>query len=173
MIKNIDGPKAYVLDTSSIIGGYVSRDSPNFITNHVFEEVKDFKSRIFLESSLKEEIINIKEPDPISLKRVRRAMNTSGDVLRLSDVDMEVAALAITLKDDYKSVIVVTDDYSLQNVLKELGISYRSIITKGIEETYKWLLVCKGCKKRYPADHKENDCEICGSRLSRRRIKDK
>jgi UPF0271 protein len=160
---------AYVLDTSAIIGRYISDQHPNFITNHVYDEVKDFESKIFLESAIKDGNLKIFEPDMESQETVDQAVKKSGDVLRLSNADKGVAALAVCLKKEY-NIMVLTDDYSLQNVLDGLEISYGSVLTKGIEKTYKWILVCKGCKKQYFPDYNENDCEICGSKLVKRRI---
>jgi UPF0271 protein len=170
-MKKMENKKnAHVLDTSAIIGKYVSRDYPNFITSQVFNEVKDFKSRIFLETALNDGILTIMEPDSKSIGVVESAMSTSGDVLRLSEVDKGIAGLAVSLQNKYDP-IVFTDDYSLQNVLKILKIGSKSILTKGINDIYSWFLVCKGCKKEYPPDHKEKDCGICGSVLIKRRKK--
>ena len=66
--------------------------------------------------------------------------------------------------------MVVTDDYSIQNVLKIMGIPYRSVLTKGIEDVVGWVKICKGCKKKYPSDTVLIECEICGSPIYRKRI---
>ena len=46
----------------------------------------------------------IKEPDSDSLSQVQIAMEKSGDILRLSEVDKELVALAITLKKSYDPI---------------------------------------------------------------------
>jgi UPF0271 protein len=82
-----------------------------------------------------------------------------------------VIALALTIERDGMNPIVVTDDYSIQNVLKIMGISYRSVLTKGIENIVGWIKICKGCKKKYPSNNSLTECEICGSPIHRKRIK--
>ncbi|WP_321422214.1 ribonuclease VapC [uncultured Methanobacterium sp.] len=162
--------KVYVLDASGIIGGFVSSKYKNITTNTVVSEIKDLKSKITLQSALDHGKIIIEEPDSSALKEVQRAIENSGDVLRLSEVDITVVALAVTLKKNY-SPTVVTDDYSIQNILKIQGIPYRSVLTEGIKEVYGWIKICRGCRKKYPSNYEGDDCEICGSAVYRKRIK--
>ncbi len=162
--------KVYVLDTSAIIGRFLPSDSNNITTNGVIREIKDFNSRIFTEKALEEGKLQVREPAPWALNKVQRIMEESGDVLRLSRVDIEVLALAVTFRES-KELEIVTDDYSMQNLSKILKIPYRGILTRGIEEVYRWILVCQGCKKNYPHQYEGEDCEICGSKLIKRRIK--
>jgi len=162
--------KVYVLDTSAIIGRFLSSDSANMTTNGVIREIKDFNSRIFTEDALEDGRLEVREPEKWAIKRVQIIMETSGDILRLSEVDTEILALAVTLTESYEPILV-TDDYSIQNLSKILKILYRSVLTQGIEEVYRWILICQGCKKQYPPQYKGEDCEICGSKLFKRRIK--
>ncbi|MEG3224423.1 MAG: ribonuclease VapC [Methanobacteriales archaeon Met13] len=162
--------KIYVLDTSGIIGRFLSQKSPNFTTNGVINEVKDFESRIFVENARKNGNLKICEPKKNALNQVQGIMEASGDILRLSEVDLEVVALAVTFME-FCQPVVVTDDYSMQNVLKIMKIPYQSVLTRGIEEVYNWVLICRGCKMKYPNDYQGDDCEICGSKLSKKRLK--
>jgi endoribonuclease Nob1 len=163
--------EVYVLDASAIIGGFIGKKIPNFTTSQVLLEIKDLKSQLTLQSALEDGLITIKEPAPGDIKEVEEVMMGSGDLLRLSDEDKGVVSLAVNLKKDNKSPTVVTDDYSMQNVLKIIGIPYKSVLTRGIEGLVGWVKFCKGCKKRYPPDYDFAECEICGSPISRKRIK--
>jgi len=162
--------KVYVLDASGIIGGFISSKHKNITISAVISEIKDLKSQITMQSALDHGKIIIKEPDSDSLNQVQGAIENSGDILRLSEVDIRVVALAITLKTNYNPT-VVTDDYSIQNILKILEIPYRSVLTEGIKQTYGWIKICRGCRKKYPSDYKWDDCEICGAAVYRKRIK--
>ena len=42
---------------------------------------------------------------------------------------------------------------------------------KGIKGVYNWVKTCEGCKKEFDADYPFDDCEICGSKVFKRRIK--
>lgn len=170
MKEKILKEKVYVLDASGIIGGFISSEHKNITISGILLEIKDLKSQIALQSALDDGKIIIKEPDTDSVNRVQSAIENSGDILRLSEVDMALVALAITLKKDYHP-IVVTDDYSIQNILKILKIPYQSVVTKGIREVYGWIKICRGCRKKYPADYSWDECEICGANVYRKRIK--
>ncbi len=161
----------YVLDASAIIGGFSSKESQNFITASVISEIKDFKSKLYLESAIEDGSITIIEPESVDIKNVSDIIIKSGDVLRLSDVDKNLVALAFKLKREHKNPLVVTDDYSMQNVLKIVGMPYRSVLTEGINEIYGWVKICKGCKKKYPPEYVFDECEICGTRIIKKRIK--
>lgn len=157
-----------VLDASAFINGYVPEGRENYTVRSVTEEVRDFRSMMILEDALREGRLKITEPDPESMKVVEDAISESGDIMRLSPTDMEVIGLAVSLrgKDD---VTVITDDYTIQNTLKILGIGFRSVLTSGIRDTYSWRRVCTGCRRVYPLDYEFEECEICGSRIVRKR----
>jgi UPF0271 protein len=163
--------RVYVLDASAIIGGFISKKSDNFLTASVISEIKDLKSKINLERALEDGSITIMEPDQVDLDNVSDVIKKSGDVLRLSNVDIKLVALGFKLKRESKDPIVVTDDYSMQNVLKIVGMPYRSVLTEGINEVYGWIKICKGCKKKYPPEYEYDECEICGTRIIKKRIK--
>lgn len=163
--------KVFVLDSSGIIGGFLSVKFPNYTTSQVVMEIKDIKSQLFLQDALENKQITIKEPSFQDIDGVEKVITRSGDLLRLSDVDKGVIALAMTLKRDNLLPTVVTDDYSIQNVLKIMEIPFKSVLTKGIEDVVGWIKFCKGCKKTYPSNYTGTDCEICGSPISRKRTR--
>ena len=163
--------KVYVLDASAIIGGFSSKEFQNYITAGVISEIKDLKSKIILESAVEEGSIRIMEPESVDIKNVSDIITKSGDVLRLSNTDKNLVALAFKLKRESYDPMVVTDDYSMQNVLKIVGITYRSVLTEGIKGIYGWVKVCKGCKKKYPPEYAFDECEICGTLIIKKRIK--
>jgi UPF0271 protein len=106
-----------------------------------------------------------------SLELIDSTIKLSGDVLRLSLVDKKLLALALSIKKLQGNVTVITDDYTMQNVLKILEIPYKSVLTSGIKQIYAWKRICKGCKKEYSDDYSYDECEICGSPIYKKRIK--
>jgi len=160
--------KVYILDASGIIGGFISQKHLNFTTSAILDEIKDLKSQMMVQFALQEGNIQILEPDSRALRKVQRAINSSGDILRLSEVDKVLVALAVVLEKKYNPE-VVTDDYSIQNILKIMHIPYRSVLTDGIQEIYGWIKICRGCRKKYPPDH-DDECIICGSVLYMKKI---
>jgi len=95
----------------------------------------------------------------------------SGDILRLSLPDKKLIALAYMLSSNGENVKVITDDYTIQNTLKIMNIPFSGVITEGIKGIYNWKKVCEGCKKEFDEDYPFDDCEICGSKIYKKRIK--
>jgi UPF0271 protein len=105
------------------------------------------------------------------LEKTEENISKSGDVLRLSLPDKKIIALALMLIDEGKTVKVISDDYTIQNTLKIMDIPYSGIITEGIKEIYNWKKVCQGCKKEFEESYPFDDCDVCGSKIFKKRIK--
>lgn len=99
-----------------------------------------------------------------SRAKVREAAENTGDIDRLSPVDMEVLALAVEMKAP-----LISDDYSIQNVAKVLDIKCIPMEQRGIKKVYYWKYKCRGCGKEY--DRKIKECQICGKELKPFRYK--
>ncbi len=163
--------KNLVLDASAFIGGYVPEKGCNYTVSEVTDEVKDLKSFMIMESSIKEGNLIIAHPKDEDVLKVESSIKNSGDNLRLSNPDKKILALALSIKKRKGNVTVITDDYSIQNALKILGIPFRSILTPGISEVYNWKKICRGCKQEFSEDYLEDECDICGSPIHKKRFK--
>jgi len=148
--------KGYVLDTSVL---YYGKDLPPnrelVITPGVAGELNKEGMGERLELLLATRV-RVSSPSRRSLEKVKEAAERTGDSRRLSETDKELLALAYEL--DYE---LLTDDYSIQNVARTMGIDVRGLDQKGIKEVYEWDSKCRGCGKILPADVKE--CPVCGS----------
>ena len=102
---------------------------------------------------------------------VNDIISVSGDILRLSTPDKKLISLAYMLREKGHNVKVISDDYTIQNTLKIMDIPYSGVITDGIKGIYNWKKICEGCKREYDDDYPFDDCEICGSRIFKKRIK--
>ncbi|QUH23854.1 ribonuclease VapC [Methanobacterium alkalithermotolerans] len=163
--------KNLVLDASAFIGGYVPEKECNFTVSEITDEVKDLKSLMIMERAIKEGNLIIDQPDEEDVLKVESSIKNSGDNLRLSNPDKKILALALSIKKRKGNVNVITDDYSIQNALKILGIPFRSILTPGISEVYNWKKICRGCKKKFSENYLEDECDICGSPIHKKRFK--
>ncbi|MDD5959186.1 MAG: ribonuclease VapC [Methanobrevibacter wolinii] len=163
--------KYNILDASAFIGGFEPKNNLNFTVPEITYEVKDLKSKILLDQCIDQGKIVIKSPEDKYLNELDNIISESGDDLRLSYPDKQLLALALEIQDKKGNICVYTDDYSIQNVLKIINLPFSSIITEGIHEVYNWIKTCEGCKKEYPSDYPEDVCEICGSKIFKRRIK--
>ncbi|MDR1405076.1 MAG: nucleic acid-binding protein [Candidatus Methanoplasma sp.] len=102
------------------------------------------------------DLLRISDCTKESIIKVKDAARKSGDLGRLSDVDIAVLALAADTGGT-----ILSDDYSIQNVSKIMGMPFRSVGTKGITKTEKWNYRCVGCGKWFK--ERPDECPICGS----------
>ena len=161
----------YVLDASAFINGFQLSSKKNYTVPEITSEIKDFESRLKLDSALNEGLLTVKDVSSEWTSCVNAIIYESGDILRLSFPDKKLIALAYMLSQKGENVKVITDDYTIQNTLKIMDISYSGVLTDGIKEIYNWKKVCEGCKKEFPEDYKFDDCEVCGSKIFKKRIK--
>jgi len=104
-------------------------------------------------------------PPEDAVKKVKEAARLTGDLENLSEADMEVLSLALSMKD----AVLFTDDYSMQNVAIHIGIAYRGILQEGIKEKFYWRYRCTGCGKFVKSGTKV--CPVCGGGIKRVRWK--
>jgi endoribonuclease Nob1 len=154
--------KKIVLDTSAL---FSLEDVPPgvdaYTTQGVIVELRKYQDN---RAEYLEHKVQLIEPDPAGLARLKEKSKDTGDSTRLSPTDLELLALSMQLAAE-----LWTDDYSMQNVAKNLGIPYRSIGTSGITRVIKWKYRCLGCGKAF--DKEMPDCPICGSPVQTSRKK--
>ena len=161
----------YVIDASAFINGFQITSKRNFTVPEITAEIRDFESRLKFDAIVNEGYLLIRDVPQEYVDEVDSIISESGDVLRLSPQDIKLIALAYQLSKQGENVKVVSDDYTIQNTLKIMEIPYSGVMTKGIKGIYNWKKVCEGCKKEFPEDYPFDDCEICGSRIFKKRIK--
>lgn len=108
--------------------------------------------------------IHVLMPSKDSIDKVGTAAEKTGDIDRLSPTDIQVLALALEL-----SAPLISDDYSIQNVAKSLGVNCLPMETRGIKRIYYWKYVCRGCGKEY--DRRLPECDVCGKDLVPRKYR--
>jgi len=154
--------KILIIDSSAILSGknFSLKDTKLITTSGISNEFKpggrDYNNFQFLIGTG----LEIITPSKNSLDKINKISKKTGDIDRLSVADKEILAVALDLKDEY-DVIILTDDYSIQNVANALNISFKSISQNGIKESFKWINRCTGCGKKFKDNIKI--CPICGS----------
>ena len=153
-----------ILDTSAIFSGKSLNinDSTLITTNSVLDEIKpggkDYRNLQFL----LEKGLLIFEPSKESIKYIIEISKKTGDKSRLSKTDIEILALALDLNSkSKKKIMILSDDYSIQNLSNYLKIRYLNINQPGITKRFKWSYKCRGCGKKF--DTNIRICNICGS----------
>ena len=161
----------YVLDASAIINVFKINSNNNYTVPEITSEIKDLKSKLTFDMLIEEGNLIIQDVPNKYISSVNDVISMSGDILRLSMPDIKLISLACMLQDEGKNVKVISDDYTIQNTLKIMEIPYSGVMTEGIKGIYNWKKVCEGCKKEYDDDYPFDDCEICGSRIFKKRIR--
>jgi UPF0271 protein len=146
-----------ILDTSALLTGGYPEMEEMFTTPDVIRELEakgmTFELRSFIDMK-----VGVVSPSREGIDRVMEASLVSGDSERLSPTD--VGLLALALDED---AVLITDDYSMQNLAEILGIEYRGVMFPKITKRVSWRYRCEGCGRRYE-EHSEV-CDVCGARL--------
>ncbi len=154
--------KVYVMDSSAIFQRKAVYD--NMVTvPEVVAEILDEASAIYF--SVKE--LRVEEASDESLRKVIEAASKTGDIYKLSKTDLRVLAKALDEMKKGNEVVLVTDDYAIQNVAMKLGIKFEGIVQNQISKEFKWVKVCRGCGRKIDSDI----CPVCGSEAVVRRVK--
>jgi endoribonuclease Nob1 len=156
---------AYVLDSTAFYAGIPYQGSGRYYTTYlVLEEVKHHN----VGSSLIHTRVQVTEPSPESLDKVRSTAIKTGDIGALSQTDMSLLALGLDLKNGEGGVNLVSDDFAVRNVAEVLAIPLAPTAMKGGEwKNITWKIYCRGCGKTY-TNPKLTVCPVCGTRLERK-----
>lgn len=158
----------HILDTSAFVAGFVPSGEGSFVTvSSVIRELTNDKERLKAEIAVEQGSVTLEDPGEEAREQVKKVAADSGDLGLLSETDREVIALAVQRREGGDEVLILTDDYDIQNMARHMGIPYKPMAEKGIGRVFTWIIICKGCKKRFNEDYKEKDCDVCGSLLKR------
>ena len=163
--------RVIVLDTSAFFMGYdpLSIGEEQFTTQSLIDELSyETAASLRFKIAIETGKIKLRIPSHKSLREIEEASSKLGDFSSLSEVDKEVLALALELKESGFSPVLVSDDYAVQNVADQLGLEYASLSTFGIRYRFQWILYCPACHRRFPPTPPLKACNVCGTLLKRR-----
>jgi UPF0271 protein len=156
-----------ILDASAFYAGVPFRSSEDcYTTSLVYDEIKHIKkNHDALGTLLETNRLKIREPNPEFTKAAVKASKDTGDFPQLSKQDISIIALCIEMKGE-----IITDDFAISNVAKNLGLTILPIMTKGITDVGKWVHYCPGCRTNHSTG---KECPSCGTPLKRKLLKGK
>ncbi len=160
-----------VLDTSAFLAGFdpFSMVDEQVTVPKVEEEIlRNSMVKMRFEAALESGKVKVQSPTQQSTATTKASASKVGDYHKLSEADLQLLSLAFERKTQGYKPQIVTDDYSIQNVAKELGIEFMALATFGIKRRLEWIRYCPACHKQYPSDSKSKDCLICGTELKRK-----
>ncbi len=149
-----------IIDTGFFLRGasFTRKDVIAAVPVHVVGEVKSRVPKLQLEKLLG---AGAQIRRARSLDAAKNAAESTGDLPNLSEADLGVIALAMELKA-VQPVTVYTGDYGIQNVLKSLGIHFKSMDGE-IQRIIKWVYKCEACEATFKKPPESNECPECGT----------
>ena len=157
----------YILDTAAILSRKpMDDDAVELMTvSKVSEEFSPGGSSYRWFEYLLEKGLTISDPSKDAVLKVEKTAKSFGEGKRLSGTDKDLIALALDVSmHSHKHPILITDDYSIQNIADVLNIDFLPIVQRGITKRFKWIRRCRGCRRIIHEDM--DQCPICGSELS-------
>ncbi len=154
-----------ILDASAFYAGIPFGSSSDcYTTSLVYDEIKHIKkNQEVLETLLETSRLKIRDPNPEFVESAIKAAKKTGDYQQLSKQDISVIALCIDLSGQ-----IITDDFAISNVAKNIGLSISPLMTEGIRDVGEWIHYCPGCR----SNHKNGkECPMCGTVLKRKLLK--
>ena len=143
-----------VLDTAALLHWPVEKIAGNLVANSQMAELENLSP----ERAMLVEALDLRWESP-DTKDAEIAAAKTGDLPRLSPVDLDVIAIAINSNET-----LYTDDYSMQNVCRFLGLDFQPVSNQKSKKQWFWQLKCIGCRATKEIEiEKEETCEICGS----------
>ncbi|MHA7734817.1 NOB1 family endonuclease [Nitrosopumilus sp. S6] len=155
-----------ILDASAFYAGVPFRSANDcYTTSLVYDEIKHIKkNHDALGTLLETNRLKIREPDTDSIKAATDAAKNTGDYPQLSKQDLSVIALSIELEGE-----IISDDFAISNVARNLGLKISPIMTQGIRDVGKWVHYCPGCRINHSTG---KECPICATPLKRKLLKE-
>ena len=154
-----------VLDATAFYAGIPFTSNDSFMTTSaVYDEVEHIKKKHgALEMLQQTNRLQIREPSDEFITIVKNAAAKTGDSITISKQDITIIALALENK-----IELITDDFAVTNVARQLKIKTSSLMTQGINTVGRWISYCPICGKEFSV---KKECPICGSKLNRKLIK--
>lgn len=155
-----------ILDASAFYAGVPFRSSSDcYTTSLVFDEIRHIKkSDGTIDTLLETNRLKIMDAGEESRKIAIKVAKETGDFQQLSKQDISLIALGIELTGE-----LITDDFAISNVAKNIGIKVSSVMTNGIRDVGKWVHYCPGCRINHTSG---KECPNCGTILKRKLLKE-
>lgn len=160
-MRNSDS--SVILDASAFYAGIPFSGSSRFYTTtKVFDEIKHIrKSFAVLETLLDAGNLRLKDPSADYLRDAKKLARQSGDLVKMSEADLSIVALALEFKA--LDPLIITDDYAIANVAKPAGIKVSFVMSKGVAKVGRWVRYCSACGVVYGFNTR--NCRVCGNKL--------
>ncbi len=164
----------FVLDAAALLSNWTQRNPDlEFVTTQgILDELHNRPSRERAERLVLIGRMRIADSDPDSVRAVGLAASKLGDLQVLSDNDVSLLAVTLSIRSAGRTVSVVSSDLSVLNTATVLGFGIIDLTTK-MRHQITWILRCPACGHNERQGSKESECPVCGTKLTRRHKKRK
>jgi len=159
--------RIYVLDASALFYFPSLLDAELWTTELVVNEVKNDVEKDIVKKMIDNKDLLVGSAPLESIKEVITVANELSEIHKLSKADLSLLALSLYLKEKGENVMLLTDDYAMQNIALHLKINVSSISGKSITHKIVWEFYCPACRKTI-SSFKVKECPICGTPLKRK-----
>jgi UPF0271 protein len=163
--------QSLVLDSSVFIQGLDPQDEAAYTVPLVVQELREGLITTRLRSMEATGRLKVLEPEQRFQDVVEGESLRMGESHTLSATDKQVLALGLQLRDEGLDPVIVSDDYSVQNMADALSLGHRGLATPGIRRRFTWTLYCPGCRREYSEPQPDDVCPVCGTGLKRKPVR--
>ncbi|MBO3757792.1 MAG: hypothetical protein JTT14_01620, partial [Candidatus Brockarchaeota archaeon] len=131
-----------IYDTSAIIRSILNFKSIGcaYTTYSVLRELKKRRANYTKVVALIEaNILEVLSPSKKLIEKVKEKAIQLGEAGKISSTDLEIIALAMSFRNKEEDILVITNDFAIQNILSHLNIKYKSIGQREIREPREYI----------------------------------
>jgi rRNA maturation endonuclease Nob1 len=164
--------RIYVLDTGVLVSTWTDKkkDSKFVTTPQIIGEVRNRLSRFRAETLFLLDKMEERTPDNEDIQRAENAADSTGDLSELSQNDLELIALSLTISREDSDVTLVSTDFAVLNTASQLGLKILDP-NKKFGQEITWVMKCPACNYRSKRPTRETDCPVCGTKMRRSPLK--
>ena len=161
-------PRTYVLDTGVLVSTWTDKnvDAIFITTPSIIAEVRNRLSRFRAETLFLLEKMTERTPNEEDIKRVESVSTLAGDKAVLSQSDIELIALALSITREEIDTTLVSTDFAVLNTASHLGLNILDP-NKKFGQEITWGMRCPACNFKSKTPTRDNECPVCGTVMRR------
>ncbi len=156
--------RVLILDATVAYSGYdpFMINEEQYTTSNVASEVRK-NSKLAIAINLG--VVKVRDPSKHAIETIVKKVREYCEEPNLSNADMSILALAYEFSNEGRDALIISDDYSLQNMAKILGLKVSRYGRPFIRHILYRVKICEKCKRKYKPDYPGDTCEVCGGRI--------
>ncbi|MFW9793860.1 MAG: NOB1 family endonuclease [Candidatus Thorarchaeota archaeon] len=158
----------YILDTGVLVSTWTdtAKESTFVTTPKIVGEVRNRLSRFRAETLFLLDKMVERSPNDNDLRQVEKVAAVSGDRSKLSENDIELIALALTISHEENDSTLVSTDFAVLNTASHIGLKILDP-NKKFREEITWVMKCPACSYKSKTPTREIGCPVCGTEMHR------